>query len=201
MFGLGPWLPVGVAVLVLLISTPAMLLAWLKLRRRNLGPILDANGWAINGRARINVAFGAAMTELAILPPGSQRSLDDPFADKRTPWKRWVLFVILIVAASSWYLGKLDVYIPDTVSSLNVLGKHSPAYKREAKLAADKAAADKAAADKAAADKAAADKAAADKAAADKAAADKAAADKAAADAKAKAAAEAAPVTTPTAKP
>ena len=41
-----------------------MLLAWLKLRRRNLGPILDANGWAINSRARINVSFGAAMTEL-----------------------------------------------------------------------------------------------------------------------------------------
>ena len=62
LFGLGSWLPVGILALMLMIAGPAMLLAWLKLRRRNLGPILDANGWAINGRARINVAFGAAMT-------------------------------------------------------------------------------------------------------------------------------------------
>ncbi|HET9987277.1 MAG TPA: hypothetical protein VFQ65_02135, partial [Kofleriaceae bacterium] len=68
MFGLGAWLPIGVLGLLLLISGPSMLLAWLKLRRRNLGPILDANGWAVNSRAKINVAFGAALTELAKLP-------------------------------------------------------------------------------------------------------------------------------------
>ena len=94
MFGLGAWLPLGIIGLMLVISGPAMLLAWLKLRRRNLGPILDANGWAVNSRAKINVAFGAAMTELAKLPPGSQRSLDDPFADKKTPWKRWVFLIV-----------------------------------------------------------------------------------------------------------
>ncbi|HEY0253499.1 MAG TPA: hypothetical protein VGC41_18320, partial [Kofleriaceae bacterium] len=47
-FGLGAWLPFGVVAILLLISGPSMILAWLKLRRRNLGPILDANGWAIN---------------------------------------------------------------------------------------------------------------------------------------------------------
>ncbi|MEJ7602042.1 MAG: hypothetical protein WKG01_29365 [Kofleriaceae bacterium] len=73
MFGLGPWLPIGIAGLLLLISGPSMLLAWLKLRRRNLGPILDANGWAINNRAKVNVAFGATLTELAKLPSNSQR--------------------------------------------------------------------------------------------------------------------------------
>src|SRR5256885_11625420 len=73
LFGLGKWLPLGLVALVMMISGPSMLLAWLKLRRRNLGPILDANGWAINGRARINVAFGAAMTQLPRLPAGSRR--------------------------------------------------------------------------------------------------------------------------------
>ncbi|MCX5745736.1 MAG: hypothetical protein NT062_24945, partial [Proteobacteria bacterium] len=81
LFGLGPWIPFGIAAVFLLISGPSMLLAWLKLRRRNMGPILDANGWAINGRARVNVAFGAALTELARLPKDAQRSLDVPFAD------------------------------------------------------------------------------------------------------------------------
>ena len=33
---------------MLAISGPSMLIAWLKLRQRNIGPILDANGWAVN---------------------------------------------------------------------------------------------------------------------------------------------------------
>lgn len=130
LFGLGRWVPLGFLAIILLISGPAMALAWLKLRRRNLGPILDANGWAINGRARINVSFGAAMTELARLPKGAQRSLDDPYADKRTPWKRWVFFVLLIVLAGAWYVGKLDRWLPKRAQSIEVLGEHAPAAKK-----------------------------------------------------------------------
>ncbi len=129
LFGLGPWLPIGVIALLLMISGPAMLLAWLKLRRRNLGPILDANGWAINGRARINVSFGAAMTSLPKLPAGSSRRLDDPFADKKTPWKRWVFLIVLLGLAGMWYLGKLDTYLPDSATSISVLGERAPASK------------------------------------------------------------------------
>ena len=140
MFGLGKWLPLGVIALLLLISGPAMALAWLKLRRRNIGPILDANGWAINGRARINVSFGAAMTELARLPKGSARSLDDPFADKRTPWKRWVFLIVLLGLAGSWYEGKLDKWLPESARSTSVLGDSAPAAKKAAKDAAKDAA-------------------------------------------------------------
>jgi len=130
LFGLGMWLPAGVIALVLMISGPSMLLAWLKLRRRNLGPILDANGWAINGRARINVAFGEALTEVAKLPRGATRSLDDPFADRRTPWRRWVALAIVLGLAGSWYLGKLDEYLPESMTSISVLGDAAPAYKK-----------------------------------------------------------------------
>ncbi|MBX3158427.1 MAG: hypothetical protein KF773_20835 [Deltaproteobacteria bacterium] len=133
-FGLGPWLPLGLLAILLMISGPSMLLAWLKLRRRNLGPILDANGWAINGRARINVAFGAAMTELARLPKGSQRTLDDPFADKRTPWRRWVVLAAIVVLAGTWYVGKLDSYLPSVIRSVNILGDGAPAAVRDVKL-------------------------------------------------------------------
>jgi hypothetical protein len=136
LFGLGLWLPLGIVALVLMISGPAMLLAWLKLRRRNLGPILDANGWAINGRARINVAFGAAMTELARLPPGSKRSLDDPFADRKTPWRRWVIAILLLGLGGSWYLGKLDRYLPESITSVEVLGDKAPASRARAAPAA-----------------------------------------------------------------
>ncbi len=128
MFGLGPWLPIGILAIILMISAPSMALAWLKLRRRNVGPILDGNGWAINSRARINVAFGAAMTEVASLPAGAKRSLDDPFADKKTPWKRWTFLVVLLVLALLWFVGRLDRYLPNAAKSISVLGKSAPAY-------------------------------------------------------------------------
>ena len=53
-----------------------MLIASLKLRRRNLGPLLDANGWAVNARV-VNIPFGASLTQLAELPPGA-RALAEP---------------------------------------------------------------------------------------------------------------------------
>jgi hypothetical protein len=115
LFGLGMWMPIGIVGLLLAISGPAMLLAWLKLRRRNLGPILDANGWAVNSRAKINVAFGAAMTELAKLPPGSTKSGRDPFADKSRPWKTYIFIAILLLLAGAWFFGTLDKRLPKNV--------------------------------------------------------------------------------------
>ncbi len=105
-------MPLVVAGIVLLISGPSMLLAWLKLRQRNLGPLLDANGWAVNTRARINIPFGGALTGLATLPAGASRSLDDPYAEKRTPWKRYVfLLIIVAVLAALWQNGVLQAWI------------------------------------------------------------------------------------------
>jgi hypothetical protein len=124
--GLGWWMPLGVIALLLAISGPAMLLAWMKLRQRNLGPILDANGWAVNTRARVNVAFGAALTDLAKKPKGHTQSFDDPFADKKRPWKLYIALIVLIVLAACWYAGKLDRYVPQQVKSGEVLGKHAP---------------------------------------------------------------------------
>ncbi|HEY4249368.1 MAG TPA: hypothetical protein VGM64_21280 [Lacunisphaera sp.] len=101
--------PLIVVGIVLVISVPAMVIAWLKLRQRTLGPILDANGWAINGRVKINIPFGAALTELAVLPAGSKRTLDDPYEDKDAARQRrfWTTLVILVAlaAAVSWWLG------------------------------------------------------------------------------------------------
>lgn len=102
-------MPLVVGGIMLLISGPSMLLAWLKLRQRNLGPLLDANGWAVNTRARINIPFGAALTGVAALPKGAQRSVADPYAEKRTPWKRWVvLFIIVAGGLHAWQQGYFD---------------------------------------------------------------------------------------------
>lgn len=120
-FGLGIWMPLGILGILLLISGPSMLLAWLKLRQRNLGPILDANGWAINTKAKMNVPFGAALTEIAKLPEGAERSLDDPYAEKQTPWKAYLVLAIIVVLAWCWWIGKLDNYLPDFAKKTTLL--------------------------------------------------------------------------------
>jgi len=105
-------MPIAIAGAMLLISGPSMLLAAMKLRQRNLAPLLDASGWAINTRARINLPFGASLTHLAQLPKGSSRSLEDPFAEKGRPWGLY-LFLAAVVGAVSWLLahGYLDRWI------------------------------------------------------------------------------------------
>jgi hypothetical protein len=117
------------AGLILLVSGPSMILAYMKLRKRNLGPLLDANGWAVNAKAKVNVPFGKSLTQVAALPPGSERDLNDPFADKRNPWPTIVVvLVILAVIGACWYYGKFDNLLPSGVNSVNVLGTNAPAY-------------------------------------------------------------------------
>jgi hypothetical protein len=110
-------IPLVFVGLILIISVPSMLIAFLKLRKRNLGPILDANGWAVNARARINVPFGGSLTDVATLPPGSQRDLVDPFAEKKRPWRLYILLGIVILAALGWAVGKFDYLLPDKLTS------------------------------------------------------------------------------------
>jgi hypothetical protein len=101
-------MPIGVLAIILLISGPSMLMAWLKLRKRNLGPILDANGWAVNAKAKINVPFGASLTRTATLPAGAQRDLTDPFAEKKSPWRLYSILILVVVLALGWATGRFD---------------------------------------------------------------------------------------------
>ena len=116
-FGLGWWMPLGVIGIILAISGPSMLLAFMKLRRRNLGPLLDANGWAINALTRINIPFGTTLTDLPMLPEGARRSPHDPYADKRRPWRLYLVLLVVLALAALWYLGKLDAVLPDALRS------------------------------------------------------------------------------------
>ncbi|NNM52914.1 MAG: hypothetical protein HKM02_11950 [Pseudomonadales bacterium] len=96
-------MPMALLGVLAVISGPSMIMAWFKLHSRNLGPILEGNGWAINTRARINIAFGTALTQLAQLPPGAERSLIDPYAEKRQPWLVYFLGGVLVVLAVLWW--------------------------------------------------------------------------------------------------
>jgi hypothetical protein len=135
--GMGPLAIIGAIIgLLALISGPSMILAYIKLRKRNLGPILDANGWAVNAAAKINVPFGTSLTGIAKLPPGSSIDRSDTYAEKAFPWKMWLAVILVAYGVFKYYRGDLDSGLPSVVQSTELLGKLSPKYVDPAKAAA-----------------------------------------------------------------
>jgi hypothetical protein len=88
--------PLFVIGVMLVISAPSMAIAWLKLRKRNLGPILDANGWAVNAKAKMNVPFGGALTGVVALPPGATFGAADKYAEQPSVWPKLLLFAFVV---------------------------------------------------------------------------------------------------------
>jgi hypothetical protein len=128
LFKMGVLATLGAVVAVIgIISLPSVVLAYIKLRKRNLGPILDANGWAVNAKARINVPFGASLTGVARLPRGARRDHGDRFAEKGFPLKRLLALAGLVYLGYAWYSGKLDRHLPAHLDSRAVLGDWAPA--------------------------------------------------------------------------
>ncbi|MFC4653522.1 hypothetical protein ACFO3I_00655 [Rheinheimera marina] len=104
--GLSWWqMPLALAGIALMISGPAMLLAWFKLRERNLAPLLDANGWALNTNAKLSIPFGTRLTALAQLPAGSSRSMADPYENKSHIGLYLTLLVLACLAGWAWQAG------------------------------------------------------------------------------------------------
>jgi len=97
-------MPVAIVGIILAISLPSMILAYLKLRKRNLAPVLDANGWAINARITVNIIFGRTLTHLATLPPNSKVNLLDPFSKKKNPFIPVIIITVIVVALAAYLL-------------------------------------------------------------------------------------------------
>ena len=105
-------MPLAIVGLMLVISGPSMVITYFKLRKRNLAPILDANGWAVNTRAIVNIPFGKTLTALARLPEGAQSSLVDPFAEKERPWKLYLFLAVLAaVVVLLWQKGYVSEWL------------------------------------------------------------------------------------------
>jgi len=100
------WL-VLIAAVMLIISGPSCFIAWRKLRKRNLGPVLNANGWAINSKVLVNILFGKMLTSVAKYP---KLKLDDPYA-KRTPWWRkclyWLIGLLVVAFGVCYFTNNL----------------------------------------------------------------------------------------------
>ena len=93
--------------IMLLISGPAMIMAWMKLRRRNIAPLLNANGWAVNASSKISIPFGETLTDVAKFP---KMNLKDPYAKKgMAPWAKWFISILAlaVVAAGLWLFNVL----------------------------------------------------------------------------------------------
>ena len=64
--GMGPWQAVlAVVAIILVVSLPSVILTWFKLRRRDLGAILNAGGWAINRQMRFSMKRARGFTKCA----------------------------------------------------------------------------------------------------------------------------------------
>ena len=107
-FALQWWqLLLAVVGIILVISGPAMVLAWLKLRRRNIAPLLNANGWAVNAASKISIPFGETLTDMAKFPT---LKLKDPYSKTGlAPWKKWLITVVVlaVVAGGLWLFNLL----------------------------------------------------------------------------------------------
>ena len=109
--------------IILVISGPAMVMAWMKLRRRNIAPLLNANGWAINATSKISIPFGETLTEIAKYP---KMKLDDPFAKKGLKtWQKWCLTILMLIVVIA------GLWISNVFSNINEkLGSPLPRYNK-----------------------------------------------------------------------
>lgn len=97
-------MPIAIAGVMLLISGPSMVLAWLKLRKRNLSPLLNANGWAMNTALIISIIFGNTLTKTASFPKLNIPDIKfeglnglDNTIKKSSSWWKWLILAIVIV--------------------------------------------------------------------------------------------------------
>ena len=93
--------------LMLIISLPSVFIAWRKLRRRDLGPVLNANGWAINAKSLVSVKFGKGLTQLAKFP---KLTAVDPAARRKAFWRKfccWFIGILLVAGAVLYFTDNL----------------------------------------------------------------------------------------------
>ncbi len=119
LFALNWWQLIMLFVgIILVISGPAMIMAWMKLRRRNIAPLLNANGWAVNAVSKISIPFGETLTDIAKYP---KMKLKDPFAKKGL--KTWqkaaiTIAIIILVGVGLWLANVLTHVNPKFNSPL-----------------------------------------------------------------------------------
>ncbi|MGB0743732.1 MAG: hypothetical protein ACPGSB_04325 [Opitutales bacterium] len=97
-------LPLVILGVILMISLPSMVIAYLKLRKRTLAPLLDASGWAVNGRTLISPKLGRLLTLRATLPIASTCQLEQGLGARPAFWASLGLTVLATVIITLYAL-------------------------------------------------------------------------------------------------
>ena len=107
-FALEWWqLILSFVAILMIISGPAMVMAWMKLRRRNIAPLLNANGWAINAVSKISIPFGETLTDVAKYP---KLRLKDPYAKSGMRWWQKLLITVVFIAVAAGAFIYFELY-------------------------------------------------------------------------------------------
>lgn len=104
-----PKLVGGVVGLVVAVAGISALLGWLKLRRRDMGLLFEASGWAINVQMKITSRLGVTFTRTPDFPEGTRIDrfdilADDPEVlaqDKVLRARRRRMWMVLLLAAAA----------------------------------------------------------------------------------------------------
>ena len=106
--GLPPWkIAAGIAAIILLVSLPSVILAWFKLRARDLGAILNACGWAVNRPLYFSMGLARTFTRPAKLPMGAAVARD-PYA--KGGWWKLLLTLVFVAGIALGVCWKLKVW-------------------------------------------------------------------------------------------
>jgi hypothetical protein len=88
---------------MLVISGPSMFIAWRKLRKRDLGPVLNANGWAVNAASYVRPKFGKTLTSLVKYP--ALKAVDPEEAKKARRRRCWTWIICILLLAGGAFCG------------------------------------------------------------------------------------------------
>jgi hypothetical protein len=105
----------AVFYVVALIVTFNGLLGWFKLRRRDMGVLLEANGWAVNLRIRLTTRLSRLFNRRPGLPKGHHKEhvdilvalRDEPDLDAKVHWVRVGVIAAAVLLLISLVLGYL----------------------------------------------------------------------------------------------
>ncbi len=88
--------------IIAIILVPSVLLAWIRLFHRDLGMVLEASGWAINGKMRITRGLSRSLSRVGKFPSSASRSPgpdSTAVAMVRSRRVRLLVLIMLILAA------------------------------------------------------------------------------------------------------